>query len=68
MSAVLPILLKVVWIRNANTIIINDAQHFGLSDLHQLRDEWGALTRKHFASLTPPMSTLTIEARNVKDD
>jgi transcription-repair coupling factor (superfamily II helicase) len=51
-------------IANANTIIINDAQHFGLSDLHQLRGRVGRSNKKAFCYLvTPPMSTLTTEAR-----
>jgi len=51
-------------IPNANTIIINDAQHFGLSDLHQLRGRVGRSNKKAFCYLvTPPMSTLTTEAR-----
>ena len=49
---------------NANTIIINDAQQFGLSDLHQLRGRVGRSNRKAFCYLlSPPLSTLTQEAR-----
>ncbi len=49
---------------NANTIIINDAQKFGLSDLHQLRGRVGRSNRKAFCYLlSPPLSTLTDEAR-----
>ena len=36
-------------ISNANTIIINNAQNFGLSDLHQMRGRVGRPTKKHFA-------------------
>ncbi len=51
-------------ISNANTIIINDAHHFGLSDLHQLRGRVGRTNKKAFCYLlTPPMSGLTREAR-----
>jgi transcription-repair coupling factor (superfamily II helicase) len=51
-------------IANANTIIINDAQHYGLSDLHQLRGRVGRTNRKAFCYLlAPPMSVLTDEAR-----
>lgn len=49
---------------NANTIIINNAQHFGLSDLHQLRGRVGRSNRKAFCYLlSPPLSSLTAEAR-----
>ncbi len=49
---------------NANTIIINDAQQFGLSDLHQLRGRVGRSNRKAFCYLlSPPLSSLTREAR-----
>lgn len=51
-------------IPNANTIIINQAQNFGLSDLHQMRGRVGRSNRKAFCYLLcPPMSTLTSEAR-----
>ena len=51
-------------IGNANTIIINDAHHFGLSDLHQMRGRVGRGNRKAFCYLlAPPMSALTQEAR-----
>jgi transcription-repair coupling factor (superfamily II helicase) len=51
-------------IPNANTIIINDAQNYGLSDLHQLRGRVGRSNKKAFCYLlSPPLSTLTSEAR-----
>ena len=51
-------------ISNANTIIINDAHHFGLSDLHQMRGRVGRSNRKAFCYLmAPPRSVLTPEAR-----
>ncbi|MCB0669264.1 MAG: transcription-repair coupling factor [Saprospiraceae bacterium] len=51
-------------ISNANTIIINNAHQFGLSDLHQLRGRVGRSNRKAFCYLfSPPLSTLTTEAR-----
>jgi transcription-repair coupling factor (superfamily II helicase) len=51
-------------IPNANTIIINQAQHFGLSDLHQMRGRVGRSNKKAFCYLlTPPDSVLTPEAR-----
>jgi transcription-repair coupling factor (superfamily II helicase) len=51
-------------ISNANTIIINDAQNFGLSDLHQLRGRVGRSNKRAFCYLlAPPLSTLTPEAR-----
>ena len=51
-------------ISNANTIIINQAQNFGLSDLHQLRGRVGRSNRKAFCYLiVPPLTTLTEEAR-----
>ena len=51
-------------IPNANTIIINDAHHFGLSDLHQLRGRVGRSNVKAFCYLlAPPLSLLTDEAR-----
>jgi len=51
-------------IPNANTIIINDAQNYGLSDLHQLRGRVGRANKKAFAYiLAPPITTLPQEAR-----
>jgi transcription-repair coupling factor (superfamily II helicase) len=51
-------------IPNANTIIINRADMFGLSDLHQLRGRVGRSNVKAFCYLfAPPMSVLTQEAR-----
>lgn len=51
-------------IPNANTIIINQAQNFGLSELHQLRGRVGRSNRKAFCYLiVPPMTTLSEEAR-----
>jgi transcription-repair coupling factor (superfamily II helicase) len=51
-------------IPNVNTIIINDAHHFGLSDLHQLRGRVGRSNKKAFCYLlAPPVSLLTDEAR-----
>ena len=45
-------------IGNANTIIINDAHHFGLSDLHQLRGRVGRSDRKGFCYLLSPPDEL----------
>ena len=51
-------------ISNANTIIINDAHRFGLSDLHQMRGRVGRSNKKAFCYLlAPPKSVLTPEAR-----
>jgi transcription-repair coupling factor (superfamily II helicase) len=51
-------------IPNANTIFINDAHHFGLSELHQLRGRVGRSNKKAFCYLlAPPLTTLTHEAR-----
>lgn len=51
-------------ISNANTIIINDAHHFGLSDLHQMRGRVGRSNRKAFCYLlAPPKAYLSTEAR-----
>ena len=51
-------------IPNANTIIINNANNFGLSDLHQLRGRVGRSNRKAFCYLlAPPINVLTSEAR-----
>ena len=50
-------------IPNANTIIINQAHMFGLSDLHQMRGRVGRSNKKAFCYLlSPPLSTLTSEA------
>ena len=52
-------------ISNANTMIINDAHRFGLSDLHQMRGRVGRSNRKAFCYLlAPPKSSLTPEARS----
>lgn len=49
---------------NANTIFINQANNFGLSDLHQMRGRVGRSNKKAFCYLiTPPDSTMTPEAR-----
>ena len=49
---------------NANTILINNAHHVGLSDLHQMRGRVGRSNKKAFCKLiAPPLSTLTDEAR-----
>lgn len=51
-------------ISNANTIIINDAQNFGLSDLHQLRGRVGRSNKKAFCYLlSPPLHSLPADAR-----
>ncbi|MCD8297577.1 MAG: DEAD/DEAH box helicase, partial [Prevotella sp.] len=51
-------------ITNANTIIINDAHRFGLSDLHQMRGRVGRGNRKAFCYLlAPPLSVVTQDAR-----
>lgn len=51
-------------IPNANTIIINQAQNIGLSDLHQLRGRVGRSNRKSFCYLiVPPLVTITEDAR-----
>ncbi len=51
-------------IPNANTIIINNAQHFGLSDLHQLRGRVGRSNKKAFCYLlAPPLTLVSPEAR-----
>ena len=51
-------------IGNANTIIINDAHHFGLSDLHQLRGRVGRSDRKGFCYLlSPPDELIGSDAR-----
>lgn len=51
-------------IPNVNTIIVNNAHQFGLSDLHQLRGRVGRSNKKAFAYLlAPPMSTLPPDSR-----
>ena len=51
-------------IPNANTIIINSAQNFGLSDLHQMRGRVGRGNRKAFCYLlAPPLSALPVDSR-----
>ena len=51
-------------IPNVNTIIVNNAHHFGLSDLHQLRGRVGRSNKKAFCYLlAPPMSTLPVDSR-----
>ncbi len=51
-------------IPNANTIIINQAQNIGLSDLHQLRGRVGRSNKKAFCYLiVPPLTTLTDDSR-----
>ena len=51
-------------IPNVNTIIINDAQNFGLSDLHQLRGRVGRSDKKAYCYLlTPPDEMLSSDAR-----
>lgn len=51
-------------IPNANTIIINHAENYGLSDLHQLRGRVGRSNKKAFCYLlTPPLATLSPESR-----
>ena len=51
-------------IPNANTIIINQAQNFGLSDLHQMRGRVGRSNKKAFCYLlVPPFLVLTSEAK-----
>jgi transcription-repair coupling factor (superfamily II helicase) len=51
-------------IPNANTIIINHAHMFGLSDLHQMRGRVGRSNKKAYCYLlSPPLSTLTNESR-----
>ncbi len=51
-------------ISNANTIIINNAHQFGLSDLHQLRGRVGRSNKKAFCYLVaPPLSTLPNDSR-----
>lgn len=51
-------------IPNANTIIVNNAQNFGLSDLHQLRGRVGRSNKKAFCYLlAPPLHSLSPESR-----
>ncbi len=51
-------------IPNVNTIIVNNAHHFGLSDLHQLRGRVGRSNKKAFCYLlAPPMSSLPNDSR-----
>ena len=51
-------------IPNANTIIINQAQNIGLSDLHQLRGRVGRSNRRAFCYLmVPPLTSITEDAR-----
>ena len=51
-------------IPNVNTIIVNNAHQFGLSDLHQLRGRVGRSNKKAFCYLmAPPMSTLPVDSR-----
>lgn len=51
-------------IPNANTIIVNNAQHFGLSDLHQLRGRVGRSNQKAYCYLlSPPDELLSSDAR-----
>ena len=51
-------------ISNVNTIIINNAHHFGLSDLHQLRGRVGRSNKKAFCYLlAPPLATLPTDSR-----
>ncbi len=51
-------------ISNANTIIVNDAHRFGLSDLHQMRGRVGRSNKKAFCYLlAPPLSVLSQDAR-----
>lgn len=55
-------------IPNTNTIIINQAQNYGLSDLHQLRGRVGRSNRKAYCYLiVPPMTSLSDDARRRLD-
>ena len=55
-------------IPNTNTIIINQAQNYGLSDLHQLRGRVGRSSRKAYCYLiVPPMTSLSDDARHRLD-
>lgn len=52
-------------VANANTIFINDANTFGLSDLHQMRGRVGRSNKKAFCFfIAPPYEAMTFEARN----
>ncbi len=50
-------------IPNVNTIIVNNAHHFGLSDLHQLRGRVGRSNKKAFCYLLAPLATLPADSR-----
>ena len=51
-------------VSNANTIIINNAQNFGLSDLHQMRGRVGRSNKKAFCYLiSPPLHQISVESR-----
>ncbi len=51
-------------IPNANTMIVNNAHQFGLSDLHQLRGRVGRSNKKAFCYLlAPPLSTMSVDSR-----
>lgn len=50
-------------IPNANTIIINNAHHFGMADLHQMRGRVGRSNRKAFCYLLTPMQGLNADSR-----
>lgn len=51
-------------VTNANTILINDANNFGISDLHQMRGRVGRSNKKAFCYLiTPPVTLMTEDAR-----
>lgn len=51
-------------VTNANTILINDANNFGMSDLHQMRGRVGRSNKKAFCYLiTPPLTLMTEDAR-----
>ena len=55
-------------IPNTNTIIINQAQNYGLSDLHQLRGRVGRSSRKAYCYLiVPPMTSLSDDAKRRLD-
>ena len=51
-------------VSNANTIFINNANNFGLSDLHQMRGRVGRSNKKAFCYfITPPYEVMTADAR-----